>query len=100
MASRKRTSTTKKKSSRKPKTPAHPDLGKEFYVATDAEGNRISHYDYQGIDSTKADALSCIEGAYYEDINGQRECKVYKVRIVEVGVDESEPNADNRTWYK
>lgn len=99
MASRKRTSTTKK-SSRKPNTPAHPDLGKEFYVATDDGGSTLSQYNYQGITSRKEDAITNIQDEYYEDIASQRKCKVFKVRIVEVGVDESEPTTDNRTWYK
>lgn len=94
----KKATARKRKRTTKPTTPAHPDLGKEFYIHTDSSGVEISHYRYQSINWTKTDCLDSISEEYDGDSISGKSCKVFKVRIVEVGVDETNP-IDNRKWY-
>jgi hypothetical protein len=89
--------TARKRKTKTPPPPAHPDLGKEFYVAT-TDGGMELIASYQSIDADKNDALDTIDSEY-GDGDSARQCLIFKVRIVEVGVDETVPNADTRKWY-
>lgn len=90
----KKATTRKRKRTTKP-TPAHPDLGKEFYIGVE-EDDEVSQAWCQKICHTKGDALDNLRNNV--DNEYQKYFRIFRVCVVEVGVDETNP-ADNLKWY-